>query len=101
MRLWPLPNNQGTISYRIDAQPAIYQLTDLQTHRAIPIPDQYMPLVCQLAQEALLSSPLWRKDCDKTAEVNSITNARNKLHNQIVLQSQSSVPPSCGTPWGF
>lgn len=100
LRIWPLPAFQGNVSYKIQSQPAIYTDADRTTQRAIPIPDQFVPLVCDLAIEKLIGSPLWNPSVDKQAAKDDAARQRIALQ-KLSSSSRDTARRSCGTPKGF
>lgn len=101
LRVWPMPAGRGNVSYKLKSQPPVFSQADFATQRLVPVPDQYIPLLVNLAQEHLMVSPFWNPAADKVRAQNLVEKARLNLSGKLAVKDTSAAPNRQGTPRGF
>lgn len=101
MRLWPLPGTKGNVSYKVKSMPPAYSYADLALQRQVPVPDEFIPLICTLAQRKMLTSPLWNKDISRDDVRADIQRAESELGYKLAAASTDNAPRLMGTPANF
>lgn len=99
LRVWPLPNQRGTLTFTLETIPPVLSFDALQVPVDITIPDEDMPEVIRLCEDRLVSTPLWHPKADKSKTVQDAAAARGRLEKLwIPLDAR---PASIATPCNY
>lgn len=100
LHLWPLPGLRGRLTYKAEYVPPIFTVADFASQRDVPVPDQFVAMLCYLAIERLMGSAHWNPAIKPDAERENIARARTDLL-RLSSKSTDTAPRAVGTPFGF
>lgn len=100
LRVWPLPQARGTLSFSLQTLPAAVGFDDVLGNRQLPVADRELPWLLNLCEQHLITSPLWNPQVSR----NDVLNAASAAAQEMILLrnvSHDSEPPTVGTAAGY
>lgn len=79
LRLWPLPNLRGMVTFTLETTPPVFGLDALQTPEEIPVPDHDVLDVIPLCEDRLTGTQLWADGADRQKAWADAERSRNRL----------------------
>lgn len=100
VRVWPLPADAGQLLLTLDSLPPALTLLDMTVPRPLPIADRVLPLLLNIAEPMLLTSPLLAPTVDKGLIISASVSATGQLA-ALVQIPQHSNGNQVGTPANY
>lgn len=100
LRVWPLPLAEGLLSFTLETGFTPLTLEDLHEPRTLPVPPQDAPLVADLLQEAVLTSPLLKENAPVPLISAAAERARMTLARKAAVP-RLARPNKIVNAWGF